>query len=206
MKAEAARVGLLGTNFYIVTDDKTGESAVIDPGADYSELEKYTDGKNIKFILITHGHYDHVFGVAELKRRTGAQIVIGEDDAENLYNSDKCNSGMHFPVIQEPAHADITVKDGDIIKLGDIEFKVLTTPGHSPGSVCYILEDEKVIFSGDTLFYHSIGRTDFSTSVPQKMRASLKKLAELDGNYDVYPGHGPATTLDEERKNNYYMR
>lgn len=206
MKAESARVGLLGTNFYIITDDKTGESAVIDPGADYSELEKYIEGKKIKYILITHGHYDHVFGVAELKRRTGAQIVIGEDDAENLHNIDKCNSGMRFPEIQEPAHADITVKDGDIIKLGDTEFKVLTTPGHSPGSICYILEDEKVIFSGDTLFYHSIGRTDFLTSVPKKMIPSLKKLSELEGNYEVYPGHGPATTLNEERKNNYYMR
>lgn len=206
MKIESAQVGILGTNFYVITDEETGISAAIDTGADYSELKGLLEGKNIKYILITHGHYDHVFGTAEAKRQTGAEVVIGEEDAEHLHNIEKCNSGMHFPAIQELTEADITVKDGDELSVGNIKIKVLATPGHSLGSVCYVLPDEKVIFSGDTLFYHSIGRTDFPTSSPKKMISSLKKLASLEGDYKVFPGHGPATTLEEERKNNYYLR
>lgn len=206
MKAEVAQVGILGTNCYVITDEKTGISAIFDPGGEYSELEKIVKDKNVKYIFITHGHYDHVFGTAETKRQTGAEIVIGKNDADHLSDIEKCNSGMRFPKIQELTNADITVSDDDELEVGNIKIKVMETPGHSNGSVCYILHDEKVIFSGDTLFYHSIGRTDFPTSVPQKMRESLKKLASLEGNYNVFPGHGQATTLDEERKNNYYLR
>lgn len=206
MKTEFLQVGILGTNFYVITDEETGISAAIDPGADFAELEPAVKDKNIKYILITHGHYDHVFGAAELKRRTGAEIVIGEADAENLHNIEKCNSGMRFSVIQETTEADITAKDGDEISVGNIKIKVMETPGHSMGSVCYIVPDENVIFSGDTLFSGSIGRTDFPTSEPFKMRASLKKLAELDGDYKVFPGHGRFTTLDTERRSNYYLR
>lgn len=206
MKIEKASVGILGTNFYVITDEETDISAAIDPGADYSELKPLLEEKNIKYILITHGHYDHVFGTAEAKRQTGAQVVIGEEDAEHLHDIDKCNSGMRFPVLQELTEADITVKDGDEIAVGNIKIKVLSTPGHSLGSVCYVLPDERVIFSGDTLFFNSIGRTDFPTSAPKEMIKSLKKLASLDGDYDVYPGHGPATTLEYERNNNYYLR
>ncbi len=206
MKADVIRVGILGTNCYIFTDEKTGESAVVDPGGKFSEIEKAVKDKNVKYILITHGHYDHVFGAAETKRQTGAEVVIGKNDAEHLYNIEKCNSGMNFPETQELIKADITVEDGDELFVGGIKVKVMETPGHSLGSVCYILPEEKVIFSGDTLFFNSIGRTDFPTSAPQKMRSSLKKLAELEGDYDVCPGHGFTTTLDEERKNNYYLR
>lgn len=206
MKIELLRAGILSTNFYVITDEKTGISAAVDPGAEYSELEKIVEGKNIRYILITHGHYDHVFGTAELKRRTGAQIVIGKEDADNLYDEAKCNSGMRFPKEKEPSKADITVSDGDELSVGNIKINVLHTPGHSLGSVCYVLPDEKVIFSGDTLFCGSIGRTDFPTSAPDKMRASLKKLASLEGDYEVYPGHGFMTTLEEERRNNYYLR
>lgn len=206
MKIESVQVGILSTNFYVITDEETGVSAAIDPGADFSELKHLIENKNIKYIFITHGHYDHVFGTAELKRQTGAEVVIGEDDAEHLHNIEKCNSGMHFPVLQELTEADITVKDGDELSVGNIKIKVLSTPGHSFGSVCYVLPGENVIFSGDTLFYRSIGRTDFPTSSPQMMAASLDKLVSIEGDYDVYPGHGPSTTLESERKNNFYLR
>lgn len=206
MKIESAQVGLLGTNFYVFTDEETGISAAVDPGSDFSELEPLVKDKNIKYILITHGHFDHVLGLAELKRQTDAQIIIGEQDAENLYNDEKCNAGMRLPFKREATKADVVVKDGDEFSVGNIKIKVLETPGHTIGSVCYILPEEKVIFSGDTLFYNSIGRTDFSTSVPNKMRASLKKLASLDGNYEVFTGHGCSTDLDEERLNNYFLR
>lgn len=206
MKIEVVQVGILSTNCYVITDEETGLSAVFDPGGEYSEIEDVIGNKEIKYIFITHGHYDHVFGAAETKRQTCAEIVIGENDAEHLSDIEKCNSGMRFPKMQELTTADIVVSDGDEFSLGNIKISVMETPGHSLGSVCYILPDEKVIFSGDTLFYHSIGRTDFPTSAPLKMRDSLKKLASLDGDYNVLPGHGPATTLDEERKNNYYLR
>ncbi|MCQ2471760.1 MAG: MBL fold metallo-hydrolase [Clostridia bacterium] len=206
MKIESAQVGLLGTNFYVITDEKTGVSAAVDPGSDYSEIGSLVKDKNIKYILLTHGHFDHIFGVAELKKQTGAQIVIGELDAENLYNAERNSAGMRLPFKVEPTEADVIVKEGDELSVGNIKINVIETPGHTEGSVCYILPEEKVIFSGDTLFYHSIGRTDFSTSVPEKMNASLKKLASLDGNFEVFTGHGDSTDLDEERLNNYFLR
>lgn len=206
MKIEYARVGILGTNFYVITDEETGISAVVDPGADFSELEEYVKGKNIKYILITHAHYDHLFGTAEMKRQTGALAVVGKDDEENMWNIEKCNAGMNFRVLQEPTEAEIVVKDGDELNVGNIKIKVIETPGHSHGSVCYVLTEEKVIFSGDTLFYHTVGRYDFPESSPEKMAGSLEKLVALDGDYKVFPGHGQFTTLDEERKNNLYLR
>ncbi len=206
MKVQSAIVGILSTNFYIITDEETGISAVVDPGGKYSEIEPYIKDKNVDYILITHGHYDHVLSAAQVKEKTGGKIIIGEDDADCLYDTEKSKASFSFPDLQIPVHADITVKDGDEFNIGNIKVKVMSTPGHSMGSVCYILPDEKVIFSGDTLFYRSAGRTDFPTSAPELMDGSLKKLQMLQGDYEVYPGHGFMTTLEEERKCNMFMR
>lgn len=205
MKIEKAEVGVIGTNFYVVTDEKTGLSFAVDTGADFSELEPLLKNKNIKYILLTHGHYDHILGTAAVKRSTGAEIVIGGKDAMCLYNETLSRAGLHFPGVQEPVRADIQVKDGDEITVGSIKIKVMETPGHTKGSVCYILPEEGVIFSGDTLFYRSIGRTDFPGSSYSDMENSLFKLRKLDKDYKVYPGHGMPTTLDFEKKYNPYM-
>ncbi|MBQ7595878.1 MAG: MBL fold metallo-hydrolase [Clostridia bacterium] len=205
MKIQSAEVGMIGTNFYVVTDEKTGVSFAVDTGADYSELENLLKGKNIKYILLTHGHYDHILGTAQAKKHTGAEVVIGCKDAECLYNETLSRAGLHFPGTQETLKADITVKDGDELRVGSIRIKVLETPGHTRGSVCFILPEQRVIFSGDTLFYQSIGRTDFPGSSYSDMENSLFKLRTLDGDYKVYPGHGMPTTLDFERKYNPFM-
>ncbi len=205
MKIQKAEAGVIGTNFYVVTDEKTGESFAVDTGADYAELEPLMKNKKIKYILLTHGHYDHIFGTAQAKRNTGAEVVIGYKDAECLTDETLSRAGLHFPGVQEPVRADILVKDGDELRVGSIRIKVLETPGHTRGSVCFILPEQRVIFSGDTLFYQSIGRTDFPGSSFSDMENSLFKLRTLDGDYKVYPGHGMSTTLDFERKYNPFM-
>ena len=205
MKIESAEVGLIDTNFYVVTDENSGLSFAVDTGADLPELEKLLKDKNIKYILLTHGHYDHILGTAQAKRFTGAEVVISDLDKECLYNESLSRAGLHFPGEQEPLRADITVSDGDELTVGTLKIKVMATPGHTKGSVCFILPEQRVIFSGDTLFYRSIGRTDFPGSSYGDMENSLFKLRALDGDYKVYPGHGMATTLDFERKYNPFM-
>lgn len=199
-------VGMLGTNAYLVTDSATGETAVIDPGFPQSDLLSAIDacvlGKVTK-ILLTHGHYDHIGGVAAVQKKTGAKIYLCEDEADFPQNSrlslDKMLGGR-----LESFAPDVLFRDGDSIRLGETTFRVLQTPGHTVGSCCFVTEE--VIFSGDTLFNGSMGRTDFPTGDPAAMMASLARLAALPGDYAVYPGHGPESTLEWERHNNPYMR
>ena len=206
MKIETFPVGIIDTNCYVVTDENSGECLVIDPGDMSAELESVLDGKNIKYILLTHGHYDHILAAAGLKQKTGAPVAIGKEDADCLHDDDLSRAGLHFPLLQQKINADILLSGGSEIDFGGKKIKVIHTPGHTPGGVCYIFEDERVIFSGDTLFRLSAGRTDFETGSDYDMALSLKSLAALDGDYAVYPGHGPATTLDFEREHNPYMR
>ena len=206
MKIETFPVGIIDTNCYVVTDENSGESLVVDPGDMSAELESTLDGKDIKYILLTHGHYDHILAAAGLKQKTGAPVAIGKEDADCLHDDDLSRAGLHFPLLQQKIHADILLSDGSKLDFGGKKINVIHTPGHTPGGVCYIFEDERVIFSGDTLFRLSAGRTDFETGSDYDMALSLKTLASLSGDYAVYPGHGPATTLDFERKHNPYMR
>lgn len=206
MIIETFPVGIIDTNCYVVTDENSGESLVIDPGDMSAELESVLDGKNIKYILLTHGHYDHILAAAGLKQKTGAPVAIGKEDADCLHDDDLSRAGLHFPLLQQKINADILLSDGSKLYFGGKKINVIHTPGHTPGGVCYIFEDERVIFSGDTLFRLSAGRTDFETGSDYDMALSLKTLALLDGDYAVYPGHGPATTLDFEREHNPYMR
>lgn len=206
MKTQTFHVGIIDTNCYLVTDEVSGESVVIDPGAMSPGLKNALEDKNVKYILLTHGHYDHILGVAEAKRLTGAMVLISAEDAPCLYDGELSRAGLHFPEPQEHLTADRILKDGDIITLGKKEIKVMSTPGHTPGCVCYIFEDDNLIFSGDTLFQLSIGRTDFKGGSMSQMLSSLSKLSKLQGEFAVFPGHGPATTLEFEKQNNPYMR
>ena len=141
--------------------------------------------------------------VVEMKKKIPwAKIVIGEDDA-HFTNEDDLNLAWHFGLSMKHFDADILVGEGSELNFGNEKIKVISTPGHTRGGVCYILGDN--IFTGDTLFRGSIGRTDFPTGDKEEMLQSLKKLSELDGNYNVYCGHESNTTLDFERKNNIYM-
>lgn len=196
-------------NCYLLVDEETGEAAVADPGYYGDALKnaiKSQEKMNLKYILLTHGHFDHIYGVPGLREESGAKVVIHENDAGHLLDPEKSLAQGNMPEPQIPVNADITVKDGDILKLGNETIRVLHTPGHTMGSVCYILEKDRMILSGDTLFCMTAGRTDFWDGSEEEMIKSLKKLIALDGDYRVLPGHNRETTLESERKRNWYIR
>lgn len=201
-------IGEIETNTYVLESD--GVFAVLDPAFENAELLDFLKSKNVKYVLLTHGHFDHISGVNSVARATGAKVCVHSLDGEMLLDGNKSYYNSHFGGIQEPIKADILLNDSDELKLGNTKIRVMHTPGHTMGSVCYIFEKEKIIFSGDTLFRLSAGRTDLAGINPvlagRNELASLKKLAALDGDYTVYPGHGEETTLQFERENNRYMR
>lgn len=201
-------VGHISTNCYIITDTETNRRALVDPGYKSAELLnriKEQGADTFDYILLTHGHFDHIWFAGEISGLTGAKIVISADDAPFLADGTlNLSANFGFRNIPEIS-ADITLKDGDSLKLSNTDFKFLSTPGHTIGSGCYVFFEDKVIFSGDTLFKLSMGRTDFVTGNETDILRSLKRLASLEGDFDVYPGHGDKTTLDYERKNNPYV-
>lgn len=195
--------GPLGTNTYIVYDDATRECFIVDP-AEYESVRTYIDEQRLKpsHILLTHGHFDHILGVCDLKEKYGMKVCIHSDDAQAL-SSDKYSLAAFVGTTVKKCAPDVILRDNDVIHAAGREIRVMHTPGHSKGSVCYIIESERVIFSGDTLFCMSVGRTDLYGSSEQELRFSiLYKLYALSGDYRVYPGHEEDTSLDFERTHN----
>ena len=198
MKVKLLRVGPIGTNCYILEDDQTNLAAVIDPGDEpeliQEALEK--EGVEVRYLLLTHGHYDHTTAVPALHRvYPQADIYIHQADANGA-------GSTLFPLAGEVD--DLKLYDeGDVIRLGDHEIQVLHTPGHSPGSVTLKVED--VLFTGDTLFAGSCGRTDLRGGSYEQIMQSLKRLGELKGDFDVCPGHDATSTLERERRSNPFL-
>lgn len=205
MIIETLVVGELGTNCYILGDEKTKEGMIIDPGGDLSLIEKTFKGLNleIKYIVLTHGHGDHIAVLSELKKMTQAQILIHQKDAEMLAEPQKNLSVFSFNPISAPK-ADRLLKDKDKIKVGRMEFEVLHTPGHTEGSIS--LFTDKIIFSGDLIFYGSVGRTDLpGGSYKELLRSIQENILDKEDDTLIYPGHGPATTVGEEKRNNPFL-
>lgn len=200
-------IGPLQANCYVLIDKKSKEAAVIDPGDCTEELVDLLQGEEVnkvKYILLTHGHLDHILGVTRVKAAANAQVAIHENDALWLTEPDSNLSITDLPYEPQPCVPDILLHDGDKLYLGETEIEVLSTPGHSKGSVCYKCED--LIFSGDTLFCMTYGRTDFPGGSESDMRYSFEKLMALPGDYTVLPGHNRATTLSFERTHNRFLR
>lgn len=200
MKIEAQQVGQLMTNCYIVWDENTKNAAVIDPGDDGAFLADCLRKKGLKLtnILLTHGHFDHIGGVAELLEASGAAPAI------YISQSDMALPSVFGENVQLDPQKVTFWGEGDRVVMDSITFQVMATPGHTPGSVCLICGD--VIFSGDTLFQGSCGRTDFPGGSWTEMAASLRRLYALPGNYTVFSGHTGSTTLERERKTNMFMQ
>ena len=207
IKVESIPLGPVEANTFIITDEASGLSAVIDCGDFTAELVQRLYGKTVKYILLTHGHYDHILGVYDLKQFTGAEVLIHENDADCLVDEKRSLSYYSYREgAQKPLTADRVLHEGDIITLGETELKVMHTPGHTSGSICLMDEADRILFTGDTLFCLTCGRTDLPTGDDYEMFVSLKRLKELDGDYTVYTGHNRSTTLDAERVRNRYLR
>lgn len=209
MRVEVFSTPPMEANCYIVTDEKSGQAIIIDPGyPEPAALNRAAElGDRVRYILFTHRHFDHVLGAAAFKRVTGAPLVIHKLDAEGLCDPEVSlysHFAAYYDVEQEPAKADVTVDEGDRLDFADGVIEVLHTPGHTRGSVCYRLGD--LLFTGDTLFRGSMGRVDFPSGSVKDMENSLRRLSKMDGHLAVYSGHGGVTDIETERRTNMYIK
>lgn len=199
MEVKVLQVGPIGTNCYILEDEKARAAAIIDPGDEAGRILQVIedDGVDVKYILLTHGHYDHTTAVPQLhKALPQAEIYIHRADTNGA-------GSQLFPLAGQIP--DLKFYDeGDTLALGDMTIQVLHTPGHSKGSVTLKVGD--VLFCGDTLFAGSCGRTDLAGGSYAEIMASLKKLGQLPGDYHVCPGHDVTSTLERERRSNPFLR
>ena len=206
MKIEKFVTGIISTNCYLVINEETKQTVVIDPAACPSYLMGHikSEGLQVEAILLTHGHFDHIMGIGDLRKEFPVPVYAHEGDQETLLDpslnlSISYTDGYTFD-------GATYVRDGQTLELAGASFQVIHTPGHTPGGVCYYLENEKVLFSGDTLFQNSVGRTDFpNSSMSDLIRSLREKVMALPDDVKVYPGHMGETTIGHERKHNPFI-
>ena len=202
MKLLYVRSGPLRVNTYFLINESTNKAIVIDSGENYKLIKKIEEenGFNISAVLLTHAHFDHAGNVKKIQN-DGAKIYCSRIDSEKLLNDQNLSSdfGREF----EYCTSDYKFEDGEILNLEDIRIEVIATPGHTDGSVTFLVQD--MLFTGDTLFLESVGRTDFVTGDKHQLVNSVKKLFALSGDYKVFPGHQDFTTLSHERKYNTFV-
>jgi len=187
--------GLLFTNSYLVSDKK--EAVLIDCGGEPKEILEEIKVKKLKlkYILLTHGHGDHIYGLNQIRKETGAKIGLHEKDVAGL------NHSFNLSIVNaEPVKEDFHIKEGDQFRIGEIIFEVIETPGHTPGGVCFWIKNKKILFTGDTLFKTGVGRDDFPGGNWNELKQSLRRLIKMEEDIKIYPGHGQDSTIGNEKK------
>ncbi len=198
-------VGPLQVNCFILADEKTKDAVVIDPGDDAEDILKIIKEKSfkVKYIVNTHGHFDHIGANKAVKDATGAELLIHEADAPVLASAAQHSRDFGMRPVTSPP-ADRYVKHGEVITAGEVSLKILHTPGHSPGGICLL--EEGMVFTGDALFAGSIGRTDLPGGDLMTLLGSIKtNLMNLPDDTKVFSGHGPASTIGDERRENPFL-
>ena len=190
--------GPIDANNYLLIDGE--EAVLIDCSEVKPEILKEIEEKKLKYILLTHGHFDHVLGINGMREKTGAKVLVNKNDVVRIEESASIMRTFGVQGVETP-HADGFINDGDIIEFGNTKIKAIATPGHTEGGICYLVDGK--LFSGDTLFKNTVGRCDLAGGNFQKLSDSVKnKLFTLDENTVVYPGHGPETTINFEKQYN----
>jgi len=200
---ECLSEGMFGSNCYIIGDN--GEGVLIDSGVDGAEILKAVEkaGLKIKYIIITHAHIDHICSLDEIRDKLGADVVVHESDATALADP-RLNVSYLAGHTRAFRNADIRVKDGDVLYAGGMEFEIIHTPGHTPGGIC--IKTGNMIFTGDTLFKMSVGRTDLGRGSMADLLDSIRnRLLVLPDQTEVYPGHGESSTIKDEKRSNPFV-
>ena len=200
-------MGLFKTNCYIFADEKSKDAVIIDPctHADRIMNEIKLNSFTVRYIILTHAHIDHMMALDEVKAQTGAPIAVGAPDAASV-NSGSRSLAEHFHSTAPQSKPDIMLNDGDVLNIGSMKLQIISTPGHTPGGISIYCASEKILFSGDTLFFESVGRTDFNGGSFEDISNSIrKKLFALPPDTAVYPGHSCETTILHEKESNFYI-
>lgn len=202
MKLYHLSSGPLGVNSYFLVNEQTKGAVLIDGGENYNLIKKTERdlGIQIKALLLTHAHFDHA-GNAYKLQRDGVKVYVSQRDGPKLLNDE--NLGADFGRKFQKLFADALIKDGEVLDIEGIKIKAIATPGHTDGSMTFVVDN--MMFTGDTLFNGSVGRTDFKTGDRKDLVRSVKKLFAYSGDYNVYPGHGEFTTLSYEREHNWFL-
>lgn len=192
--------GFLENNMYLILDETSKKGVLIDATESLPEILEAAKEYDIEYIMLTHGHFDHIMGLNDLKKALNSKAVINQKDLIVSDNVNEVTRLFNQPNITPPSYEKF-IDDNDTITAGNLKFKVIATPGHTEGGVCYLIDDK--LFSGDTLFRGSVGRTDLFGGNFKKLSDSIKnKLFKLDDKIKVYPGHGPETTIRQEKISN----
>lgn len=209
MFLECVAVGELEANCFVICDEETKKGAVIDPGVYTPEVKNAIERSGmteLKYILCTHGHFDHICGVSKMKKEyPQAKVCIGKEDTPYLTDG-RLSLATIFKADFEPCPPDTEFSQGDAFSIGNINVEIFSAPGHTPGGVLYVLKDEKIIFTGDTLFCGSVGRTTFKGGDAFALLRTLKMMKEFPEDYVIHTGHGESSTIGYEKRTNMFLR